>query len=481
MLDVEQRAAILALTAKGRGVRTVARLVGASRNAVRRVLAEGKAVPDPVEREVQARPHLERIATLFTTCQGNLVRVREVLADEGIEIAYSTLTRFCREHGIGVVAKVPVGRYDFEPGEEMQHDTSPHRVVIAGQERLLQCASLVLCHSRMIFAQAYPRWTRFWCKVFLTEALRAFGGAARRCMLDNSHVILASGSGKNAVMSPEMAAFARRFGFRFEAHAVGHAERSGRVERPFDYIENNFYPGRTFADVGDLNAQFRAWCDQKNGTVKRHLRAAPVTLFAHERTVLAPLPEWVPTVEEIHTRVVDSEGYVTLHTNRYSVPVALIAREVDVHESATTVRVFDPSRRVAERSEPVAEHPRLEDGLQGRATRPEHQDGRRWRHGQHQPPMLEQERVLRAASTVIATWLDALRARGQHNARVVRAMHQLWMDFPAEPLERAVARATEHGLMDTARIESIVLRELAGTYFRLDPAALNPDGGDDDE
>ncbi|MBK6534154.1 MAG: hypothetical protein IPF99_32680 [Deltaproteobacteria bacterium] len=82
MLDVEQRAAILALTAKGRGVRTVARLVGASRNAVRRVLAEGKAVPDPVEREVQARPHFERIATLFTTCQGNLVRVREVLADE---------------------------------------------------------------------------------------------------------------------------------------------------------------------------------------------------------------------------------------------------------------------------------------------------------------------------------------------------------------------------------------------------------------
>ena len=128
------------------------------------MLAEGKAVPDPVEREVQALPHLERITTLFTTCQGNLVRVREVLADEGIEIAYSTLTRFCREHGIGVVAKVPVGRYDFEPGEEMQHDTSPHRVVIAGQERLLQCASLVLCHSRMIFAQAYPRWTRFWCK-----------------------------------------------------------------------------------------------------------------------------------------------------------------------------------------------------------------------------------------------------------------------------------------------------------------------------
>jgi len=31
---------------------------------------------------------------------------------------------------------------------------------------------------------------------------------------------------------PEMAAFADRFGFRFEAHRIGDADRSGRVERP---------------------------------------------------------------------------------------------------------------------------------------------------------------------------------------------------------------------------------------------------------
>ena len=50
-----------------------------------------------------------------------------------------------------------MGQYLFERGPEMQHDTSPHRVVIVGQERLLHCTSLVLCHPRMIFAQAYPQ------------------------------------------------------------------------------------------------------------------------------------------------------------------------------------------------------------------------------------------------------------------------------------------------------------------------------------
>jgi transposase len=41
---------------------------------------------------------------------------------------------------------------------------------------------------------------------------------------------------------------------------VGDANRSARVERPFDYIENNFFPGRTFTDWEDLNAQARSWC-----------------------------------------------------------------------------------------------------------------------------------------------------------------------------------------------------------------------------
>ncbi|MEL6185075.1 MAG: hypothetical protein AAFU79_10660 [Myxococcota bacterium] len=65
-------------------------------------------------------------------------------------------------------------------------------------------------------------------------------------MIDNSSVIIAQGRGKDARPTPAMQALAHRFGFRFEAHAVGHANRSGRVERPFRYIENNFYKGRTF-------------------------------------------------------------------------------------------------------------------------------------------------------------------------------------------------------------------------------------------
>ncbi|MCP4201636.1 MAG: transposase family protein, partial [bacterium] len=92
-------------------------------------------------------------------------------------MSYSALTAFCRREGIGVTPVIPAGRYRFEPGQEMQHDTSPHRVRIGDKLRKVQTAAAVLCHSRMIFIQCYPRFRRFECKSFLTEALRYFGGA----------------------------------------------------------------------------------------------------------------------------------------------------------------------------------------------------------------------------------------------------------------------------------------------------------------
>jgi hypothetical protein len=49
-----------------------------------------------------------------------------------------------------------------------------------------------------------------------------------------------------------MAVFAERFSFQFVAHAIGNANRSARVERPFSFI-GNFLAGRTFSSWEDLN------------------------------------------------------------------------------------------------------------------------------------------------------------------------------------------------------------------------------------
>ena len=115
-------------------------------------------------------------------------------------------------------------------------------------------------------------------------------------MIDNTHVVVLQGTGAAMIPVPEMEAFAERFGFVFRAHEMGHANRSARVERNFDYIENNFLAGREFKDWEDLNQQARAWCEKVNAHASSaRLHAAPRDLFAQERTLLRPLPIWVPT------------------------------------------------------------------------------------------------------------------------------------------------------------------------------------------
>mgnify|MGYP001603148937 CR=1 FL=1 len=184
MLDADRRHAILTLAGRGHGVRTVARAVGVSRNTVRRVLGNGSTAVKEVVRPEQLAPALEAIRDLYGQCEGNRVRVWEELAALGTAVPYTTLTGFMRRHGIGVAQKERAGSYHFEPGEEMQHDTSPHDVTVGGKKRRLQCAALILCHSRMLFARCYPTFNRFFAKIFLTEALLLMGGAARRCVID---------------------------------------------------------------------------------------------------------------------------------------------------------------------------------------------------------------------------------------------------------------------------------------------------------
>lgn len=461
MLDRDTRMAILHLKRRGHGVRTIARLVQASRNAVRRVLRSGDITVAALEREETLGPHRNRVRELYGDCCGNRQRVQEKLAAEGVRVSYSTLTAFCRRHGIGVQPKQRVGRYSFRPGEEMQHDTSPHTVPIAGKRQRLQCASLILCYSRLLFAQVYPRWSRFECKLFLSEALEYFQGAATRCMIDNSSVVIAQGSGADAVVASGMEAFARRFGFCFAAHEVGDANRSGRVERQFHYIENNFYAGRRFATLIDLNAQLRAWCEKVNRRPKRVLKATPRETFLTERPALRSLPAYIPEVYDLHTRRVSVEGYVSLHTNRYSVPTPLIGRQLEVRETKDHVRIFDGHRL-------VATHGRIERGCHQRATLPEHHDPARWK--KHPPPPLPEEGVLRAAAPELSRLIDELKRR--HGGRAVRKMRQLYrifLDYPIEVITPAVATALEYGLIDLLRIERMILRHLAGDFFRLPP------------
>lgn len=456
MLDQSTREAILRLRDKGHGTRKIARTLGISRGAVKEVLAGGTAdVPSPPRAE-KAEPYHEQIIDLFARCKGNLVRVHEELVAGGATLSYQALTAYCRRRGIGHEPPRPAGQYDFLPGEEMQHDTSPHDVVIGGKKRRAQTASLVLCFSRMIFFQIYPRFTRFECKVFLTEAARYFEGVCHRAMIDNTHVVVLSGTGRDMVPVPEMTAFSTRLGFGFTAHEKGDANRSARVERPFHHIENNFLAGREFEGWAHVNHEARAWCDKVNATPKRHLHASPRELFATERLRLVPLPGHVPEVYQLHERIVDTEGYVNVHRNRYSAPWRLLGRRLEVRELFDRIELYDGPRR-------VAVHNKVPEPIDSKVTLAEHRPPRGEKAFARDTPPAE-ERELTAVGAEMVAYLAVLKKRGR-SLRAMRRLVAMVHDYPREPLLTAIRTATHYGLDDMDRLEKLVLRHIAGDFF----------------
>jgi transposase len=445
--------------------REIARVLQLSRLTVRKVLRSNSTQVPEIQRAEKAEPHRQQILELLSTCKGNLVRVHEELQAQGAVLSYPALTAFCRRHGIGQTPVLPAGQYHFEPGVEMQHDTSPHEVEVGGRKHKAQTASAVLCYSRMLFFQIRPTFQRFDCKVFLTDALRYMGGAVERVMIDNTHVVVLRGTGREMIPVPEMEAFGERFGFRFVAHERGDANRSARVERPFGFIEGNFLAGRTFPSWDDLNQQARQWCDRVNATYKKHIRAVPRELFAVERMHLKPLPAWIPEVYRLHQRTVDVEGYVSVHSIRYSVPVSWIGRRVEVRETKDNIEIELDARHIVTH---------IRAWTPQRITLAEHKPPR-GEGVKRSDPHPEEQAILHAAPEV-AAYVTALKQKGHKVvALALRQLLRLLKEYPREPFLTAVSEAARYGLYDLDRLERMILRRVARDYFLLETDADHDD------
>jgi hypothetical protein len=260
MIPQESQQAILSLHQQEVPLRQISQILKLSRTTVRRVI-RGKWQETP-RRESPYEELSPFLPEVFKTAKGNVVRVQEILQDQyGRSVPYSTLTRIVRRLELRPMSPKPrSGTYEFGPGQEMQHDTSPHRVVLEGKKVKAQCAGLVLAYSRKLLIQYYPAFTRFEARVFPDAAFRFMDGTCPRWVIDNTSILVAHGSGPKVDIAPDMERFGQIFGVQFIPHAVGDADRSAKMERNFSYVERNFLAGRTFTDWPDLNEQAQKWC-----------------------------------------------------------------------------------------------------------------------------------------------------------------------------------------------------------------------------
>ena len=227
--------------------RDEARRLGVSPNSVRAIVQQQGVPPHKVRKDKQ---HLdaELLRRLHQECAGRVQRMHEkLLEEEHVQVKYSTLTRRVRELGLGQPPQVRCQQVPDEPGLEMQHDTTVYRIVLGGQPVRLVASLIYLRYSKRRYLKFYPVFGRFQMKCFFHQALTHWGYAARQCIIDNTNLARLRGTGRDAVMVPEMAAFARQYGFEFICHEKRHPNRKAGEERSFWTVETNFLPGSAWA------------------------------------------------------------------------------------------------------------------------------------------------------------------------------------------------------------------------------------------
>ncbi len=154
MKSIEISNSVRTLRDQGRSLHEISRLLCLSRNTMRRIL---RVKAPPVVTAAMDAALQQRLKDVYARAHGNAVRMAQILAsDYEMELPYSTLTRWVRQAELRAAPKRS-GEYHFAPGEEMQHDTSPHRVMLGGKAVPLQCAALTLAYSQRLYVRYYLR------------------------------------------------------------------------------------------------------------------------------------------------------------------------------------------------------------------------------------------------------------------------------------------------------------------------------------
>src|SRR5689334_9416846 len=349
-------AMILELHRQGVSVSAIARQVGLDRKTVHKYIERGLEPPMYGPRAPRAskiapftRYLRERLAA-FPQLTGR--RLHRELRELGYTGGYSILTDFLRD--IRPTAPAPFEvRFETPPGRQAQVDFAHFRTVFTdepGVERIIWLFSFVLGHSRML-------WGRFVLHQDLPTLLRcqaaafeAIGGVPEQVLYDRMRTVFSREDSEagDVVFNRTLLEFARHYGYLPKACRPYRAKTKGKVERPFRYIREDFFLGRSFRNLEDLNTQFRQWLDQvANVRVHATTRRVVAEHFAEECPKLQPLPAGPFQAVLRLERRISRDGMVSVGGNLYSVPNTARRRAVEVHSTTDEVRILEEGSVVA--------------------------------------------------------------------------------------------------------------------------------------
>ena len=344
-------------------IKAICRELGLSRKVVRKVL-RSEATEFRYTRETQPLPKIgpwrDELDALLLANEGKaprerltLIRVFETLRGSGYDGGYDAVRRYARswgrERGATMAqAYVPLS---FAPGEAYQFDWGHEIVLINGVTVKVKVAHVRLCHSRMLFARAYPRETQEMVFDAHDRAFAFFKGACTRGIYDNMKTAV------ETIFVGRERAYNRRFvqmcgHYLVEPVACTPASgwEKGQVENQVGLVRERFFTPRLRVKSYD---ELNAWLmDQCIAYAKAHrhpeLRDRTVwEVFESERPSLVPYAGHFDGFHAVPASV-SKTCLVRFDNNKYSAAASAVGRPVEIRAYADRIELRQDGRIVGE-------------------------------------------------------------------------------------------------------------------------------------
>lgn len=343
---------IIELHAQGLSITEISDKTGYDRKTVRKYL-NLTSIPEPkkrVRKESKLDKYKDYIIQKLNEGPFTAARLLRELQEMGFTGKYTIVKDFIRkvrpERGVQAVY-----RYETKPGVQAQVDWSEFgRAEIDCKVLKLYCFNMVLGYSRMRYIEftlSIDVYTLIQCHL---NAFHYFGGYTNEILYDNMKqvVITRALKSSDSEWNPKYEDFFRHYGFIPRLCRPYRAQTKGKIENTVGYVRRDFFLGRSFASIQDMNSQALLWLNRVNSSIHGTTHEIPLErLKSEELKPIDFIPEYLVIREE--ARKISRDCFISYLGNKYSVPYKFAGREA-------TLQVFDSKFRVIVGGEQVCEH-----------------------------------------------------------------------------------------------------------------------------
>ena len=335
MYDLQDWAAVQRVYKQTRSKRATAKILGMSRNTVRSLLEEKEA---PVYKRTVYKSKIDgfKEQIIEWRCEPflfNGTRIFRELKARGytgsIGPVYRYLSKIEEDIKDHISSKATV-RHESPPGDQAQFDWSPYNVPVDGVIITVYCFSMILSASRKKAVCFSLKADAAAIYEAIQELFEDLGGVTLELLIDNPTALVIENNPRNEMeirYNPHALLMARHLGTELNACPCYWPRKKGKIERPFNYIEEQFIKGNHFASMEDLNRRGKdfveSWCNETHTTTKR---IPNIHYLQEERDLLLPLPDRRYRLKELESRIISPDCYISIGGNKYSVPDIFAAK-----------------------------------------------------------------------------------------------------------------------------------------------------------